>query len=142
VRLSQPHAQHLQRLQQTAAVVATASRSQRRRTQSQALGAHLRDELGLTEEMAARPWQAAWSSMASFAVGALSPLLTAALMPASIRAVAITVAPCVAMIALGAIGGGLGGASRVRGAVRVGVGGGAALALTYLIGSAFGTAIG
>jgi VIT1/CCC1 family predicted Fe2+/Mn2+ transporter len=46
------------------------------------------------------------------------------------------------MIALGAIGGGLGGASRVRGAVRVGVGGGAALALTYLIGSAFGTAIG
>ena len=111
-------------------------------SESDPLGAHLRDELGLTEEMAARPWQAAWSSMASFAVGALVPLLTAALMPASIRAVAITVATCVAMIALGAIGGGLGGASRVRGAVRVGIGGGAALALTYLIGSAFGTAIG
>ena len=111
-------------------------------TENDPLGAHLRDELGLTEEMAARPWQAAWSSMLSFAIGALIPLLTAVAVPATGRALAITASTCVAMVALGAIGGGLGGASRLRGAIRVGIGGGAALALTYVIGRAFGTAIG
>jgi len=105
------------------------------------LAAHLRDELGITDELRARPAQAAWSSLASFAVGAAIPLLTAALWPDSGRVIAITVATVVAMVSLGAVGGRLGGASPWRGALRVGVGGSAALALTYLVGVIFGTAV-
>ncbi len=110
-------------------------------TQDDALGAHLRDELGITEEMRARPFQAAWSSFLAFAVGALIPLLTAALAPASIRTVAVTVATIVAMVALGTIGSRLGGAPGWRGAVRVGIGGTAALALTFGIGWMLGTTV-
>ncbi len=105
------------------------------------LGAHLRDELGLTETLAARPMQAAASSLASFAVGAAIPLLVAVLVPAAGRAVAIAAATIVGMVLLGATGAALGGADRWRGALRVGVGGTAALALTYGIGLLFGTAV-
>jgi VIT1/CCC1 family predicted Fe2+/Mn2+ transporter len=110
-------------------------------TATDPLAAHLRDELGITDEMRARPLQAASSSFASFAVGASIPLLTAVLAPSAGRAIAITVATVVAMVTLGAVGGRLGGASLWRGALRVGIGGSAALALTYLIGVAFGTAV-
>jgi VIT1/CCC1 family predicted Fe2+/Mn2+ transporter len=110
-------------------------------TANDALGAHLRDELGITDELRAQPFLAAWSSFLSFAVGAAIPLLTAALAPSSGRVLAITVATVVAMVALGAVGGRLGGAPPWRGALRVGLGGGAALALTYLIGVVFGTAV-
>jgi len=110
-------------------------------TAADPLAAHLRDELGITDEMRARPLQAAASSFASFAVGASIPLLTAALAPSTGRAIAITVATVVAMVTLGAVGGRLGGASPWRGALRVGIGGSAALALTYLIGVVFGTAV-
>jgi len=110
-------------------------------TAADPLTAHLRDELGITDEMRARPLQAASSSFASFAVGASIPLLTAVLAPSAGRAIAITVATVVAMVTLGAIGGRLGGASLWRGALRVGIGGSAALALTYLIGVIFGTAV-
>ena len=105
------------------------------------LGAHLRDELGLTETLAARPMQAAASSLASFAVGAAIPLLVAVLIPAAGRAVAIAAATIVGVVLLGATGAALGGADRWRGALRVGVGGTAALALTYGIGLLFGTAV-
>ncbi len=105
------------------------------------LGAHLRDELGLTETLAARPMQAAASSLASFAVGAAIPLLVAVLVPAAGRAVAIAAATIVGVVLLGATGAALGGADRWRGALRVGVGGTAALALTYGIGLLFGTAV-
>ncbi len=110
-------------------------------TATDPLAAHLRDELGITDEMRARPLQAASSSFASFAVGASIPLLTAVLAPSAGRAIAITVATVVAMVTLGAVGGRLGGASLWRGALRVGIGGSAALALTYLIGVVFGTAV-
>lgn len=110
-------------------------------TANDPLAAHLRDELGITDEMRARPLQAASSSFASFAVGASIPLLTAVLAPSAGRAIAITVATVVAMVTLGAVGGRLGGASLWRGALRVGIGGSAALALTYLIGVVFGTAV-
>jgi VIT1/CCC1 family predicted Fe2+/Mn2+ transporter len=110
-------------------------------TATDPLAAHLRDELGITDEMRARPLQAASSSFASFAVGASIPLLTAVLAPSAGRAIAITVATVVAMVTLGAVGGRLGGASLWRGSLRVGIGGSAALALTYLIGVAFGTAV-
>ncbi|MFZ4518497.1 MAG: VIT1/CCC1 transporter family protein [Microthrixaceae bacterium] len=105
------------------------------------LGAHLRDELGLSEMHAARPLQAALSSLASFALGAAIPLLVAVLIPAGGRALAIAAATVVGMVLLGAVGAALGGADRWRGALRVGVGGTAALALTYGIGLLFGTAV-
>lgn len=105
------------------------------------LGAHLRDELGLTEELRARPVQAAASSFASFLIGALVPLVTATLASDSLRGALTTVATLVALAALGAVGAALGGADRVRGALRVGLGGAAALLVTYLLGILVGTAV-
>ncbi len=104
------------------------------------LAAHLRDELGHTEAGAARPIQAAVTSAASFAVGAIIPLLAAALAPSGIRTVVIAVITLVALCVLGVVGAALGSAPRVRGALRVGVGGALALALTYGIGALFGSA--
>jgi len=104
------------------------------------LTTHLRDELGHTEASAARPLQAAVASAASFAAGAILPLLTAALTPAGPRIVVIAAVTLVALCALGVVGAALGGAPRARGALRVGVGGALALAVTYGIGALFGSA--
>jgi VIT1/CCC1 family predicted Fe2+/Mn2+ transporter len=104
------------------------------------LGAHLRDELGHTAAGAARPLQAAVASAASFAVGATIPLLATALTSSSIRTAVIATVTLVALCVLGVVGAALGNAPRVRGALRVGVGGALALALTYGIGALFGTA--
>lgn len=104
------------------------------------LGAHLRDELGHTAAGAARPLQAAVASAASFAVGATIPLLATALTSSSIRTAVIAKFTLVALCVLGVVGAALGNAPRVRGALRVGVGGALALALTYGIGALFGTA--
>jgi len=103
------------------------------------LTAHLRDELGQTEAGAARPLQAAAASAASFAAGALIPLLVAALAPAGGRSAVIAIVTLVALCALGVVGAALGGAPRTRAAVRVGVGGALALAVTYGIGALFGS---
>ncbi|MBW4029464.1 MAG: VIT family protein [Acidobacteria bacterium] len=102
------------------------------------LAAHLRDELGHTEAGAARPIQAAVASAASFAVGALVPLLAATLAPAGLRTVVIAAITLMALSVLGVVGAALGSAPRLRGALRVGVGGALALALTYGIGALFG----
>jgi len=104
------------------------------------LAAHLRDELGHTEAGAARPLQAAVASAASFAVGAAVPLLAAALASSGIRTVVIAAVTLVALCVLGVVGAALGSAPRVRGALRVGVGGALALAVTYGIGALFGSA--
>jgi len=107
------------------------------------LGAHLRDELGLTREMRARPVSAAWWSFASFAAGALIPLLAAVATPDDgPRAVIIAVATLVACVSLGVIAARIGGSNPWRGALRTGIGGGIALAITYLVGALVGTAIG
>ncbi len=106
-----------------------------------ALGAHLRDELGLTDELRARPLQAAWSSFLSFTVGALLPIAAVAVSADSARAIVLVVTTLVALIALGALGAWMGGASMTRGATRVGVGGAVALALTYGVGLLIGTAV-
>lgn len=105
------------------------------------LTAHLRDELGHTEAGAARPLQAAVVSAASFAVGAVIPLLAAAVTPSGIRTVVIAVLTLVALCVLGVVGAALGNAPRVQGALRVGVGGALALVVTYGIGSLIGSAI-
>jgi VIT1/CCC1 family predicted Fe2+/Mn2+ transporter len=106
------------------------------------LGSHLRDELGHSEDLAARPVQAALSSTASFAAGALLPLGAAAAAVPSVRVAAIAAATLAALVVLGAVGAALGGAERWRGALRVGVGGAVALAITFAVGSLLGTAVG
>ncbi|MFN7150155.1 MAG: VIT1/CCC1 transporter family protein [Microthrixaceae bacterium] len=106
-----------------------------------ALGAHLRDELGMSNSSRARPLQAAVSSFVSFAVGALVPMAAAALGSPSTRGIAVTVATLIGLLALGALGARLGGAPMTRAALRVGLGGALALALTFGVGALVGTAV-
>ena len=98
------------------------------------LGSHLRDELGLDEARLARPIQAAAVSAASFSSLAIVPILTVLLAPESLRLVLVAAVCLVSLGALGAIGGYLGGASMTRASLRVMIGGGAAMAVTALIG--------
>jgi len=104
------------------------------------LGAHLRDELGQTPKTAARPFQAAGASAASFAVGATAPLVTAALSSGGSRSVVIAAVTLVALCGLGAIGAILGGAPPFRATIRVGIGGALAMVVTYGVGALFGAA--
>jgi VIT1/CCC1 family predicted Fe2+/Mn2+ transporter len=106
-----------------------------------ALGAHARDELGITEIFQARPLQAALASAAAFAVGAAPPVLLVALV--SLAAVTISVAAVTLglLLVLGAIAAQLGGAPRLRGAMRVGFWGAVAMGVTALVGRFFGTAV-
>jgi VIT1/CCC1 family predicted Fe2+/Mn2+ transporter len=110
-------------------------------TARDALTAHARDELGLSEMHAARPVQAAFASAATFAVGAALPLVAAAVVPASRIILAVTASSLVFLAALGAVSAGAGGASRVRGALRVTFWGALAMALTALVGRVFGTVV-
>jgi VIT1/CCC1 family predicted Fe2+/Mn2+ transporter len=105
------------------------------------LGAHLRDELGLVEELQARPWQAALVSAGSFALGALPPLALVWLVDASARLVAIPAAALLLLAVLGALGARLGGAPLGRAALRVTLGGGIAMGVTALIGGLVGLAV-
>ena len=109
-------------------------------TAHDALGAHARDELGISEAMAPRPIQAALASAASFAVGALVPLLLVLLLPASRLVLLVSIASLVTLAALGALAARAGGASLLRGAVRVTFWGALALALTASVGTLFGIA--
>jgi len=105
-----------------------------------AVGAHARDELGITELATARPVQAAWTSALSFTVGAIFPVL-AVFMPSSIRVGAIAVITLVALAVLGAVGAALGGAPRGRGALRTLILSTTALVLSYAVGKAIGVAV-
>lgn len=106
-----------------------------------ALGAHGRDELGISEVLAARPIQAALASAASFAVGAAVPLMVTLLVPQRglIAWVAATTALCLA--ALGGAAAHIGGASIVTGAVRVTFWGALAMLATSGAGRLFGAAL-
>ncbi len=104
------------------------------------LGAHLRDELGIHEEMRARPLQAAWISALSFAAFALLPILGLVIAPARFRLEAIALVTLVSLAVLGALGGRLGGAAIGRAALRVTGGGALALAITAGIGRLLGVA--
>jgi len=104
-----------------------------------ALGAHARDELGISEITAARPVQAALTSAATFASGAAMPLLAAMLAPAGAIIPSVTVASLVFLAALGAIGAKAGGANVWRAAARVVFWGALAMALTAGIGKLVGT---
>jgi len=106
-----------------------------------ALGAHARDELGISELQRARPVVAAFASAGTFAVGAALPLLIVLLAPASLLAaiVVITSLACLAM--LGALAARAGGARAGVGALRVTFWGAFAMALTYGVGALFGTVV-
>jgi vacuolar iron transporter family protein len=106
-----------------------------------ALGAHARDELGIVESQRARPLQAALSSAASFAVGAILPLAIALLSPH--RALPFTVlgASLVSLGSLGVVAARVGGAPAVRSALRVTIWGALAMAITYGAGAALGRAV-
>jgi VIT1/CCC1 family predicted Fe2+/Mn2+ transporter len=84
-----------------------------------ALAAHARDELGITEQLRARPLQAAWSSAASFSVGGLLPLLVAGLAPARSMIPSIALASLVSLALLGALSARAAGAKARSGAARV-----------------------
>lgn len=101
------------------------------------LAAHLRDELGIDREQRARPLQAAWVSAISFSVFALVPIAALLLVPGH-ATYAIPAMSLAALAMLGAFGAYLGGASLVKGAVRVTIGGGAAMAITAAIGHLLG----
>jgi VIT1/CCC1 family predicted Fe2+/Mn2+ transporter len=103
-----------------------------------ALGAHARDELGLSEHARARPLQAAAASGLAFTSGALPPLALAWLLPLGDIMPAIVVVTPLLLLALGSLGARLGGAPLLRGALRVAFWGIAALGCSSLVGHLFG----
>jgi VIT1/CCC1 family predicted Fe2+/Mn2+ transporter len=111
-------------------------------TAHDALGAHTRDELGISQAFTARPVQAALSSAASFTAGAALPLAVAALAPTSLLNTAVTGGSLVFLAVLGALAARTGGASIVAGAWRVTFWGALAMAATAGVGALFGTAVG
>jgi VIT1/CCC1 family predicted Fe2+/Mn2+ transporter len=106
-----------------------------------ALGAHARDELGISETLSARPVQAALSSAASFTAGAALPLLVALVAPGGSLPVVVAGSSLVFLATLGAVAGRAGGASAVKGAWRVTFWGALAMAITAAVGALFGTAV-
>lgn len=108
-------------------------------TEQDALGSHIRDELGMHPSTNARPVQAAVISALSFALGSLLSIGAAAVVPAGARIAVIAVLTLVLLGVLGFIGAKLGGAPTLRAAVRITVGGGIAMAVTALIGTVVGT---
>jgi vacuolar iron transporter family protein len=106
-----------------------------------ALGAHARDELGISEITTARPVQAALTSAATFAVGAAMPLLMVVVSPAGALVPIVTAASLGFLALLGAIGAKAGGANVLRATARVTFWGALAMALTAGIGKLFGTVI-
>jgi VIT1/CCC1 family predicted Fe2+/Mn2+ transporter len=114
----------------------------RQLTEADALGAHARDELGLTEVSAARPVQAAGTSAVAFSIGAALPLLAYLATPGSGRSAVVVVAALVTLALLGTVGAALGGAPRLRATLRVALGGAAAMGLTMAVGELTGAVLG
>jgi len=106
-----------------------------------ALGAHVRDELGLTEALAARPTQAALASAASFAVGAALPLAVAAMTAPAHLIVLVSLASLFFLAALGASSAKLGGAPICNGVARVSLWGALAMLVTGGAGALFGAVV-
>lgn len=103
-----------------------------------ALGAHARDELGISEMVAARPVQAALVSAVTFATGAVVPIIIASLVPAAHVTLTVALTTLVALAALGGLGAHAGGARIIKGAIRVTFWGALAMAATAAVGMIFG----
>lgn len=106
-----------------------------------ALGAHARDELGITEALSARPLQAALASAASFAVGAVLPLLVANMASETNLIVFVAVISLLFLALLGALAARAGGAVVATGAMRVTFWGALAMGATAGVGALFGTVV-
>ncbi|KPH78338.1 MULTISPECIES: VIT1/CCC1 transporter family protein [Bosea] len=106
-----------------------------------ALGAHAREELGITDVTTARPIQAALTSAATFSVGALLPIIAATLASPSQLVAIVSVTSLIFLAALGALGAKAGGAAILRPTIRVAFWGAFAMALTAGVGALVGKAI-
>jgi VIT1/CCC1 family predicted Fe2+/Mn2+ transporter len=106
-----------------------------------ALGAHARDELGISETFTARPLQAAWASASSFAVGALMPLLVTTFTSSARLIPLVSGTSLVFLALLGGVAARVGGASVGVGALRVTFWGALAMAVTAGVGALFGTVV-
>ncbi len=106
-----------------------------------ALSAHARDELGISEITAARPVQAALTSAATFSVGAAMPLMMVVVSPPKAIVPVVSVASLVFLAVLGAFGAKAGNANVLRATARVTFWGALAMALTAVIGKLFGTIV-
>ena len=120
---------------------ATAALVARELTEKDALGAHVREELGLGDAQAAQPMLAAVTSAITFSVFAAIPLIAAVLAPAAILIPVVVVVTLVTLTLLGALGAIAGGASIGPAALRVVVWGGLAMAVTAAVGWMFGVAV-
>ena len=112
-----------------------------RLTAHDALGAHARDELGISEAFSARPVQAALASAASFAIGALLPLAATALAPSRGLIAWVAATALVFLALLGGVAARAGGAGVAKGAWRVTFWGALAMAITAGVGALFGTVV-
>ncbi|MGZ3172417.1 MAG: VIT1/CCC1 transporter family protein [Croceibacterium sp.] len=110
-------------------------------TAKDALAAHARDELALSELTTARPLQAAMASAATFSVGAAMPMAAAWLAPLGVLVPAVVGASLGFLAVLGALGARAGGASMVKGVGRVVFWGAVAMAVTAGVGKVFGTVV-
>ncbi len=119
----------------------TAAEVARQLMKHDALGAHARDELGITEILSANPFQAAFTSAATFAVGAALPLLVVMVAPASALIWAVAASALLFLIVLGSLAARAGGASMKTAAIRVSFWGGMAMALTAGVGALFGVKV-
>jgi len=108
---------------------------------SDALGAHARDELGITPTLEARPIQAALASAASFILGAAIPLIVVALVPAASLLIAVPASSLLVLACLGALAARTGGARMAPGAIRVAFWGALAMGVTAGAGALFGTVV-
>ena len=108
---------------------------------SDALGAHARDELGITETRRARPIQAAFASAISFVAGAIIPIAAALLAPSALVAEVSAATALVTLVILGGTAAYAGGASIVRGAMRVAFWGALAMGITAGVGRLFGASL-
>jgi VIT1/CCC1 family predicted Fe2+/Mn2+ transporter len=106
-----------------------------------ALAAHARDELGLSDATTARPLQAAFASALTFGVGALLPVVVAAVAPQALVTRLVTGSALVLLAVLGAVAARVGGAGMGRGALRVAFWGALAMGVSALVGRLFGTTV-
>ncbi|BAP97680.1 hypothetical protein MMASJCM_2904 [Mycobacteroides abscessus subsp. massiliense CCUG 48898 = JCM 15300] len=110
-------------------------------TAHDAFAAHAEAELGIDPQALTNPWHAAFSSAVSFLTGAVLPMLAILLPPPALRIPITVVAVCLALVLTGWISATIGEANRMRAISRVTIGGLAAMAITYLIGTVVGQAI-
>jgi VIT1/CCC1 family predicted Fe2+/Mn2+ transporter len=111
-------------------------------TAEDALGAHARDELGISEAQTAKPIQAALASAGSFSLGAAAPLLTAIVVPAALLAPAVFAVSILALAILGAAGASAGGSPLSRAIGRAVFWGGFAMGVTAGVGRVFNVSVG